>query len=366
MDTEYAVIGGGVVGLSIAYGLLRHGKQVAIFDEGDVALRASRGNFGLVWVQSKGIKKPEYAQWTRRSARSWRGFADALQAQAETDIMLVQDGGYIYQMDEDVLASEAANYKLLQDSLGGDYPFEVMDNAALRAEEPATGPKVAGAIYCPEDGHLNPLRLLHALATSVRLMGAKVHVDGHVENVVKTSDGFEITTKAGKVYQAEKVVLAAGLGAQKLGPKLGFKAPVRAQQGQVLITEKMPKILNRPNVQVRQVNEGGIQIGATADETASTKEDVVTMSVLARNAIDMFPILERANFVRGWAACRIMSPDGAPIYEKSKTHEGAFFVTCHSGITLAAAHATDLPHWILGTEGAPDLSGFSEERFSDV
>ena len=62
------VIGGGLVGSAIAYGLAREGLKPALIDEGDVAFRASRGNFGLVWVQSKGLGAPHYQRWTRLSS----------------------------------------------------------------------------------------------------------------------------------------------------------------------------------------------------------------------------------------------------------------------------------------------------------
>src|SRR5260221_2716071 len=69
------VIGGGLVGSAIAYGLAARGLRTALLDEGDVAYRASRGNFGLVWVQSKGDGAPHYQQWTRRSADAWPALA---------------------------------------------------------------------------------------------------------------------------------------------------------------------------------------------------------------------------------------------------------------------------------------------------
>ena len=55
LETEIAVIGGGLVGSAIGWGLARLGHSVAVFDEGDIAYRASRANFALVWVQSKGL-----------------------------------------------------------------------------------------------------------------------------------------------------------------------------------------------------------------------------------------------------------------------------------------------------------------------
>jgi octopine oxidase subunit B len=72
------VIGGGLVGSAIAYGVAREGLRAALIDEGDVAYRASRGNFGLVWIQSKGDGAPHYQRWTRRSADQWPALAAEL------------------------------------------------------------------------------------------------------------------------------------------------------------------------------------------------------------------------------------------------------------------------------------------------
>src|SRR6476660_4113639 len=72
------VIGGGLVGSAVAYGLARLGSRVALLDEGDVAFRASRGNFGLVWVQSKGLGLPQHSNWTQLSARRWPELAALL------------------------------------------------------------------------------------------------------------------------------------------------------------------------------------------------------------------------------------------------------------------------------------------------
>jgi len=74
---DFAVVGGGLVGSAIAWGLARLGQRVIVLDQGDFAYRASRGNFALVWVQSKGLGMPEYAGWTKRSSDGWAGFAAA-------------------------------------------------------------------------------------------------------------------------------------------------------------------------------------------------------------------------------------------------------------------------------------------------
>ena len=87
------------------------------------------------------------------------------------------------------------------------------------------------------------------------------------------------------------------------------------------------------------------------------------LSGLVAEAIAAYPVLGRAQLVRSWGALRVLSPDGLPIYQESATLPGAYLVTCHSGITLAAAHARLLPDWLEGREGAPDLEVFGEARF---
>ena len=364
METDYAIIGGGVVGLSVAWGLLRRGRSVTVLDGDDGSFRASRGNFGLVWVQSKGMNQPRYAQWSQQSAAIWAEFAHELADNTGTSVPLEQKGGYDLHFSEDTLQATVEKYETLKQQLGGDYPFEVLGHNALRKEEPHIGPKVVGAILHHQDGHANPLKLLMALAADVRRLGGQVLVGKKVTDVTKP-DGFRVTCSDGTLVHAGKVILSAGLGAAELGPKMGFKAPIRPQRGQVLITEKLPKLINRPSLIARQVDEGGIQIGATNEEVGT--DDRVTqpgLSGLAAEAIAAYPALAKAQLVRSWGALRVLSPDGLPIYQQSAEMPGAYLVTCHSGITLAAAHARVLPDWLEGTDVAPDLEVFSEARFA--
>ena len=88
-DHDVAVIGGGLVGSAIAWGLAREHQRVVVFDEGDVALRASRGNFALVWVQGKGLGMAAYSHWSLRSADTWAGFARELREQTGVDVAVL-------------------------------------------------------------------------------------------------------------------------------------------------------------------------------------------------------------------------------------------------------------------------------------
>lgn len=365
MDTEYAIIGGGVVGLSVAHGLLGLGRRVTVLDEGDDAFRASRGNFGLVWVQSKGLNAPVYARWTRRSTSLWRAFADQLEEGEDRDLSLRQDGGYEFHFSDQSLEERTRTYDALRAELDGDYPYEVLGHNALKRVEPHIGPKVAAAILHHEDGHLNPLRLLRSLAKQLRRLGAQVRTGARVATIQPGEGGFRISLQDGQQIAAGRVVICAGLGAATLGPQLGFAAPVRPERGQVLITEKLAPMMTRPSAKLRQVDEGGMQIGDSHEDVGFDDGETLDVTAqIARQAVDTLPALSRARLVRSWGALRVLTPDGLPIYQQSPDHPGAFLVTCHSGITLAAAHSRLLPLWLEGRADAPDLEAFSETRFA--
>lgn len=365
MDADFAIVGGGVVGLSVAWGLLKHGQSVIVIDGTERTPRASRGNFGLIWVQGKGTRQPRYAAWSQQSAALWSDFAEELEDSTGRNVALEQRGGLDLHFSEDSLAEWAAKYEALKAALGGDYPYEILDARALRLEEPAIGPRVVGALLHHQDGHANPLRLLRALGEDVQRLGGRIEAGRDVSQVTQGDGLFRITCADGREIRAEKVVLAAGLGAAMLGPQLGFKTPVSPERGQILITEKLPPLIRRPSLIARQVNEGGVQIGATNEQVGM--DDGVTgkgLAQLAAEAVAAYPALARAQLLRSWGALRVMTPDGLPVYQESGVMPGAFLITCHSGITLAAAHARLLGDWLLGRPDAPDLEVFGEARFA--
>lgn len=365
LDSDVIVIGAGLVGSAISYGLLRQGLKVSMLDEGDVAFRASRGNFGLVWVQGKGFGRSAYARWTLASSRLWPGLAADLLDETGVNVELVQNGGFHFCLSEQELSERHATLQWLQTEVGSHYRFEMLDQAALRERLPGIGPDVTGASYTPMDGHVNPLKLFHALHKACAERGAVLHVNRHVDSVDHASGMYTVTTSGGN-FSAPRLVIAAGLGNKVLAGKVGLHAPVEPNQGQVLIGERVAPFLSHPTIYVRQTDEGSIQIGDSMEDCGYN--DATRTEVLARiaaRAIVCFPGLAGLNIVRSWAALRVLSPDGFPIYQESATCPGAFVATCHSGVTLAAAHALRLAPWIAGHPGPEELGAFSGDRFLD-
>ena len=364
--SEITIIGGGVVGLSVALGLVRAGHRVTVLDGSDSDLRASQGNFGLVWLQGKGADFAPYCELTRKAVAAWPGFARDLADLAGIDLALDQSGGFEFFTDPAELANFAAALDRQQAHLGNRFSHEVIGGDDLRRSYPMIGPDVVGATFCALDGHVNPLRLLRALRCAVVALGGRVLADAQVAGIVPGPDGgFDLALRGGGTRGAERIVLCAGLGSPALAAQLGFITRVRPQRGELLITEKLAHRLPFLSSTIRQVDEGGVQIGGTkADAGPDDSETLEVMAGLARHAVQVLPALADVRVVRAWGALRVMSPDGYPVYARSSRHPGASLVTCHSGVTLAPLHASILAEWIDGASNAPELEAFDENRFA--
>jgi hydrogen cyanide synthase HcnC len=363
-DYDVAVVGGGLVGAAIGWGLARAGRRVAVLDEGDVAYRASRGNFALVWVQSKGLGMPEYAAWTRRSSDGWAGFAQALKEETGLDVAFQRPGGFHLCLSKAEFEARANTMKRLHNQPRMmQYPYEMMERGAVEKMLPQIGPEVVGGSYCPLDGHCNSLRLLRALHTGLKRHDADYLPNHIVETIEPRGGGFRLATQGGDVA-AGKIVLAAGNGNARLGPMVGLDVPVRPQRGQIVVTERARPFLPYPVVTIRQTDEGSVMLGDSVEEAGwDDRVGSAVIATIANRATRMFPLLKGLNVVRSWAALRVMTADGFPIYQQSAICPGAFVATCHSGVTLAANHALAVAPMIAAGRLAADLDVFSARRF---
>ena len=247
-NCDAAVIGGGLVGAAIAWGLVRRGLSVTLLDEGDVAFRASRGNFALVWVQGKGDGQPAYTRWTRRSATEWPGLRDELLARTEIETELQQPGGvHLCFSDAEIEARLALLERLRLAAGNHGYEYRLIQGRELAEMLPGIGPEVIGATWTPYDGHVNSLKLLHALHRAFVAAGGHYLPNAKVAAASARPNDFRLTTAAGEIA-TPRVVLAAGLGNRELAPLFGLAAPVVPNKGQVLVTERARELLPMPTI----------------------------------------------------------------------------------------------------------------------
>lgn len=363
-ESEVAVIGGGLVGVALACGLRLAGMPTVLFDEGDAAIRASRGNFGLVWVQGKGDQLAPYAPWSREAGLIWPKLAEWLKEETGIDVSLEQPGGLFMCMTEADLEARAAQMATVAKRYQGDYAYEMVDNRRLRELVPQIGPRVAGASYSPYDGQANPIRLFRALHRAFVNLGGRYEPNAGVSMIERQNGGYLLTT-AGGDWDADRIVLASGLGNVELGRHLGVEVPVRPMRGQIMVTERVPKLFPLVMEQIRQTDDGTLLIGTSWEDVGfdlATTYDVTRR--IARNALDFVPMLRSVSVVRSWAALRILSPDASPIYDE--VAPGAFLISCHSGVSLAGNHVFEAARWIADGAIPKPMAPFSLRRFKTV
>ncbi len=366
-DFELAVIGGGLLGSAFGWGLASRGIRTVVFDEGDNAIRTARGNFGLVWVQGKGCGMPEYARWSLLASREWLDFAERLKNETGVDTRYHRPGGFNICLDDSEFETNLKLLETLRRESGDDgYDYEIVEYAELKRQLPIIG-DVSGATYCPHDGHCDPLRLLRALHAGFLGYGGEYRPGARITRVRGLADGgFELSNADGEIVCiAAKLVIAAGHGSSVLGDQVGLSVPIHPDQGQVLVTERVEPLLDYPTNYVRQTDDGSFLLGpSTRDVGFDLGTDPGTLRDIARRCIRVFPLLKSLRVQRTWAALRIMTPDGFPVYQKSDSYPDAFSFSCHSGVTLAANHALLVPEWILSGVIPEEFNVFHPRRFN--
>jgi glycine/D-amino acid oxidase-like deaminating enzyme len=233
----------------------------------------------------------------------------------------------------------------------------------LRAMVPGLGDRVVGASYCPIDGEAHSLYLLRALHAALLHLGGEYLPGRTVDAIDAAPNSFTVRVGTER-FTAAKLVIAAGLGSRELAPMVGLSMPVVPSRGQIIVTERLRPFLDYTCHTLRQTVEGTVMLGDSQEDAGfDTSIGVPVLQDIATRNLAVFPALKDATVVRMWAALRVMSPDGFPIYEQSQRYPGAFAATCHSGVTLAGAHALALAPSILAGELPERFAAFDSQRF---
>ena len=366
LETDVLIIGGGVLGTAIGYGLARQDARCLLIDAALPQQRASVGNFGLIWVQGKGLHNRPYARWSLQAANRYPEFVDLLYRQTAIDCQYQRPGGLVLVYNRQEFEDRTRVMQELIEEAGTEgYACEMMTPPQIQGLIPRLqlGSAVAGGSFSPNDGHINPLFLLRALRAGMLQQGGRIIPGCPALKIDPRRDGFEVRTPRGTI-RAQKVVLSAGNGIPELARDLNLQVPVRPQKGQLLVTEKAGPLLPLPLSGIRQTGEGSFLLGYSQEEvgfdsTTTLKE----LKRIANRARATFPQLGRLRIVRTWAAHRVLTPDLAPIYQESTDFPGAFVATSHSGVTLAPLHAGPVAHWIHTGERPRETDTFDLRRF---
>ncbi|MFW2368101.1 MAG: NAD(P)/FAD-dependent oxidoreductase [Desulforhopalus sp.] len=366
---DVCVIGGGFMGAAVALGLVENGANVVMVDKVSKVHKASRGNFGLVWSQSKGSGNRAYAKWSEAAVRQFSSFVQQLEEKSTIDVELRLGAGLVLSLgDQEFAARKAAIEKMHREAAehGEKHPSRLVDRKEVQELVGTTqlGEEVSGGSFSSIDGDVNPLLLLKAMRKVFLAKGGTFIQGFSVESIRRQGEEYCIEASLGKIT-ANKIVLAAGLGNIKLCARLGREIPLLPQKGQLLVTERVKPFLPLPFSGIRQTGCGSVMIGYTQENTGfDIKTTVPEAARLAQRAVQIFPGLQYARVVRSWASLRILTGDGLPIYDQLEDYPGCYLLATHSCITLASMHSALFPSWILEGQKPVEIEGFNLERFN--
>jgi glycine/D-amino acid oxidase-like deaminating enzyme len=330
---EVAVVGGGVIGAVVAHGLARSGVRVGVFERHGICAEASGANAGMVGPSGAvpGVSDGLLGQVPDLFDRLSEELVHPFEWTRAGRLMLVVAESEIAAMRAFVDARAAVGLRcrfLPQDEVLSLVP-------AFNREA------VFGAGWFPDDGHVNPFLLAHALLATAATRGATIRTGVAVTGLRTNGDRvIGISTSEGDVACGD-VIVAAGAWSPEVCRDLGIQLPVWPGRGQMLVTERLPTlspiVLRGPVVGFRQTASGNVLIGSTVEDVGFRRDVTPLIADFAAEAGRVLPRLASARILRTWAGLRPMSADGQPFIGPVPGWRGLWLVTGHgrSGISWA-------------------------------
>lgn len=411
--TEILIIGGGVIGVCSAYFLAKQGARVTLIEKDEIASGCSYGNGGLI-VPSHAVplaspgalgdglrwlfdsESPFYIK-PRMDAELIRWLARFVWASREGQMLKSLP------VLRDLLFASRALYEELSKTAGFDFGFEgkgsllvCLTKQALEKErsetrlfeefkipvsmvnrdealelEPALLPSIAGGVYYPRDGRIDPRRFIVGLAEKAQELGAQLHTK--TEALEFESQGGRVTkvhTTRGE-FAAEQIVLASGSWSPQVARALRLRIPIQPAKGYSVtlenppVTPRLPLLFSEARVVINPLGHA-LRIAGTL-ELAGMDFSLNPRRVAAmRNAsADYLPGLAEARVIEIWRGLRPCTPDGLPIVSRVKKLENVIVAAGHAmlGMSLGPITGTLVSQLAQREASQLDLTPLSAERF---
>lgn len=352
LDTDVAVIGGGVIGCSVAYYLAKAGARVAVLERAVVGAGASSVNSGVV---SLATKKPGLAlDLAQASQRLYPELGRELGA----DLEYVADGGMVI-AETETEAAYLEEMAAAQQAAG--VPLRVLDAAECRKLNPLLEARILTGVYCPTDAQANPFKVTQAFANAAHANGTVVLTGIDVQGIETAGDRVTGVRTSRGLVRARWVINAAGARAGEIGAMVGVPHDIVPRRGQMIVLEAadaMPPMrvgsagallakhkgaagsINAAFAYTSKPISGTVLLGGTNEfagfDSRTTQEALAEISRLAVRAM---PEIGRLQAIRAWAGLRPYSPKG-PILGHAGGPRGYAAAIGHGGDGVALSPIT--------------------------
>lgn len=386
-STDVVVIGGGVIGCSVAYHLARRGVSVTLVEKSDIASGTSGACDKAVLLQSK--NPGLHLKMALESVKLFPG----LQEELDVDIEFKKDGGMIVIYTEE-------QWKIMeqfverQNKLG--LAVQLLGKDEARRRQPAFAENIVGSTYSPMDGEVNPIYLALGFFRGAKKYGAKTMLGTEVRGI-KLEKGrvCSVITDRGNI-NTNNVVNACGVYAPFIGAMVGLDIPIIPRRGQIIVTEPVAPLIHgdvncaryitakfRPELlgndesarlgvglSLGQTENGNLLIGGTREFVGYSKSTTHrALRAVLKHAVKLVPALKGINVIRSFAGLRPYTPDGLPILGRVTRIKGFYMAAGHEGDGIALSAITGKLLCDVITYGTTsldiDMNKLSLERFKE-
>ena len=337
-SAEVVIVGGGVIGCSIAYHLARQNVDVLLLERQRVGREASWASAGILTHGNPRSRRPNQ-QLAAESRALFTPLCEELRELTGVDPEYRSGGGLHLFFSEEELADARRWQERAVDS---GIRAEFLQPVELRRLEPAIASSIRGGIYFLDDGSIRNPRWVRALALGAQQLGARTLESSPVVAFELSGDRVTAALTPSGPIGGEHFVLASGAWSSHLGESLGIQLPVFPSRGQIVLLEstsrKIDRVLHADGRYMVPRSDGKVLVGATVESVGFNKS---TSAEGVRNllewALEVAPGLKDMTFVKCWSGLRPASRRGGPFLGRIEGFQNAFVAAGHNrnGILLS-------------------------------
>jgi glycine oxidase len=366
--TDVAIIGGGVIGCSIAYQLSKAGVQVSVIEREEIAAEASSAAAGLL-APAEVLTGPKAG--ADLFLASWSMTAEIIaeiEAVSGVQVEYLQTGALHVLTDADDQSS-LRRYAEIWQAQGSEATWLTGDE--VHRYEPLLNSAIDTALYVPEAANIRPRLMTRAYAEAASKYGAHFYEHTEVTGLQQRSGKvIGIQTAQGETIACNRVVIAMGAWSAHIGSWLGLTIPVFPARGQILSLRQLAIPLKHTifgnDLYLVPKIDNTIYVGATVEQVGFDKSNTAGgVAWLLSSAIQLVPELEHAAIADIWSGLRPWSQDSYPILGKAPGWENVILATGHGagGFELSAITGKAIAELITTGQTPALIQPFGLERF---
>ncbi|WP_318506711.1 glycine oxidase ThiO [Bacillus sp. T3] len=362
---DVAVIGGGIIGASIAYHLAKENMDVAVFEADRIGRKATGAAAGMLGAHSEADDLELFYPFARESQLAYASLEKEVHELCGLDFE-VKEGG-IYKLAYSQLEKQALSGALSLPTV------DWVDAAEVHKAIPEVSETIIGAAYIQDDVNLIPNSVARGFCRSVQVLGGSIYEYTKVEGIERCGTGYEISTTRGK-FHTQYVVVASGVWSSPFFKQAGFDHQLYPIKGEI-ISVKSDQLALKATIfhngsYIVPRRDGTFVIGATMVANDWSEQCTIGgIEALITKAKLMLPGVTDMRLHDFWAGLRPQTFDTLPFIGKHPDHDGLIFATGHSrnGILLAPVTGMMVRDLLLGREVNPKwVEAFKLERSESV